>query len=183
MAAACARAERYLRTPRRWTNENLVLASEADLHESVVRFFDASYGRLGVRLETECGALQTTPQLRLAAYTRGYCRGQPDLKIPVASGKYSGLALEFKSPKKETAVPSADQAVMHAEHRERGYLVVVTRSYEESVLAIHRHMKSARVYRCECGRSFCGDEELERHVRSSRAARKRRRLSDGAAQA
>ena len=175
----CEPRERVaIRTPRRPRDECLRLSSEADLHGSVVRFMDVHYGQYEIFMYPEFGAMQETPEQRRLAWFRGYCKGQPDLTIYAASGNYTSLGLEFKSPTMKVATPAASQARAHASLGRHGQLVVVTRSFEEAIVVIENYLRGARIHSCACGKRFCAEEELARHQRAVGAARKRQSRSD-----
>lgn len=153
----------------------LRLESEADLHAQVVKFIDETYGSLPIPLTSESGAQQTTPEARRLAHERGYCRGDADLTINVASGGYSALVLEFKRPNQGGAAqPSEAQARMHEILRWHGRRVLTSSSYEEIVLEIKRYLEGARLFRCSCGKGFTSERHLDLHLRASRAVALRR---------
>jgi len=75
----------------------LTLQCELDLHKAVVAYLRMNH--LGLPIVPGLGELQRTSEMRTAAWAKGYTRGQPDLMIPVRSGKFCGFALELKTPK------------------------------------------------------------------------------------
>jgi prophage antirepressor-like protein len=121
-------------------NNQMALFNETDLHESVVKFVRVQFP--GTPIIAGLGELQTTEALRLASWAKGYTKGQPDLLIPVRSGRFSGLAIELKTPA-YFREPAAAQQVFLDKLAAEGYDVLVSSSYNELVMHLVRYLDKA----------------------------------------
>ena len=121
-------------------NNQMALFNETDLHESVVKFLRDHFP--GIPIIVGLGELQTTEALRLASWAKGYTKGQPDLLIPVRSGRFSGLAIELKTPA-YFREPAAAQQVFLDKLAAEGYDVLVSSSYNELVMHLVRYLDKA----------------------------------------
>jgi len=77
-------------------NQQVSLMNETDLHHRIVEFIRRKYP--DVLIVAGLGENQITPEMRLESWRKGYTKGQPDIMLPVKSGRKTGLALELKSP-------------------------------------------------------------------------------------
>ncbi len=118
-------------------NNQMALFNETDLHESVVKFVRAQYP--GTPIVAGLGELQTTEALRLGCWAKGYTKGQPDLLIPVKSGRFGGLAIELKTPAYFREPAPAQQAFLD-KLKVEGWDVLVSSSYNELVVHIVRYL-------------------------------------------
>jgi prophage antirepressor-like protein len=118
-------------------NNQMALFNETDLHESVVKFVRAQYP--ATPIIAGLGELQTTEALRLASWAKGYTKGQPDLLIPVKSGRFSGLAIELKTPA-YFREPAAHQQAFLDRLATEGYDVLVSSSYNDLVTHLVRYL-------------------------------------------
>ena len=74
----------------------LQLLNENDLHVKVVDFIRTFHRE--ALLVVWLAELQEAQQKRIDSWRKGYSKGTPDLFIMNRSGKWSGFAMEFKTP-------------------------------------------------------------------------------------
>jgi prophage antirepressor-like protein len=118
-------------------NNQMALFNETDLHESIVKFVRGHYPT--VPIIAGLGELQTTEALRLASWAKGYTKGQPDLLLPVKSGRFSGLAIELKTPA-YFREPAVTQQLFLDKLAAEGYDVLISSSYNELVVHLVRYL-------------------------------------------
>ena len=126
---------------RRTYNSQLQVLTETDLHEKVVHFVRTYFK--DTLLVAGLGELQDTDEKRICAKRKGYTKGQVDLMIMAKSTKYSGMALEFKTPTGYGVTPP-EQEHFHEELRLAGFKVIVSNCYDEILLAITSYMEHRR---------------------------------------
>ena len=95
------------------------MENETQLHIAVVQFIRKKYPQAVII--PGLGEFQTTEELRLEAWQKGYMAGQPDLIIMQPNKEHHALALELKSPKQQEATPTAKQLAMLAKIGKLGY--------------------------------------------------------------
>ena len=117
-------------------SNQMSLLNETDLHESVVRFIRANYPTC--LTIAGLGETQTTEAQRIACWRKGYSKGQCDLLLPYKSGKYTGLALELKTPRGTNPEPAPSQTVFMDNLKAAGWDVMVSSSYDEIIMKIVR---------------------------------------------
>ena len=83
------------------------IESETDLHVKVVHFLKKRYPHS--LFTVTLGENQDTVYKRIDSFKKGYLRGSPDLVINNLHERYSGFAIEMKSPK-GNGVLSPDQS-------------------------------------------------------------------------
>jgi prophage antirepressor-like protein len=131
------------------TGQQLSLLNEFDLHAKVVDFIRKYHSEAII-----CAGLgenQVTEKMRIDSFRKGYQRGQPDLLLLNKHKKYTGFALELKSPT-GWGVLSPDQQKYLERLREAGYLTLVSNEYDEIVIKVGEYFRDIRIYCTHCGR-------------------------------
>ena len=103
--------------------------NEFDLHTKVVAFLRKRFPH--VIIIPGLGELQTTDDIRIKSWQKGYTAGQPDLILLKPTPDYCGLAIEMKTPKSQEADTTHKQKVFLARLRRAGYKTVVSNSYDD----------------------------------------------------
>ena len=81
--------------------------------------------------------------MRLDLWRKGYTKGQPEIMLPVKSGRKTGLALEMKSPGWDGEA-SEHQKVCLTEMEANGWQVMRSNCYEDLIFAIRDYMEPPR---------------------------------------
>ena len=134
---------------KRPTGQQLSLLNEFDLHTKVIQFIRKYHSE--ALLAPGLGENQVTEKMRIESYQKGYTRGQPDILILNKHKRYTGFALELKSPT-GWGVLSPDQQKYLERLREAGYLTLVSNEYDEIVVKIGEYFRDIRIYCTRCGR-------------------------------
>ena len=92
-----------------------------------------------------------TDKLRIDSFRKGYTRGQCDILLLNKHKKYTGFAIELKSPI-GWGVVSPDQQKFLEMLQKAGYLTLVSNDYDELVVQIGEYFREVRVYCTQCGR-------------------------------
>ena len=116
------------------------LINESDLHYKVVEFIRKRYPE--ALIIAGLGENQTTSQVRIDSWRKGYTKGQPDLMLPIRSGRKCGLALELKSPGWHHEASEHQKAFLQTLEME-GWQVVVSNSYEDILITVHHFLEKA----------------------------------------
>ena len=77
-------------------NQHVQLINEADLHYKIVEFIRKKYS--DALIIPGLGENQFSSEMRTDSWRKGYTKGQPDILLPVKSGRKAGIALELKTP-------------------------------------------------------------------------------------
>jgi hypothetical protein len=116
----------------------LSLQNELDLHKAVVVYLRQHYPDL--LIAPGLGELQRTPEMRKEAWCKGYSGGQPDLLIPMRSGRYAGFALELKTPR-GTGQLSHKQTFWLAQLDKFGWKTLVSNNLLEIIGELERYLR------------------------------------------
>ena len=116
-----------------------VINKEYDLHCKVVKFIRKKYPE--VILIVGLGALQDTSSKRVAAYNKGYKRGQPDLLILKSNKEYNGMAIEFKNPNGTGRLSSKQETFLLDLHAKCDFQALVGNNYDEILMSILGYMQ------------------------------------------
>ena len=106
------------------------LINETDLHHKIVEFIRRRYP--DVLITAGLGENQTTSEMRIESWRKGYAKSQSDIMLPVKSGRKTGLALELKSP------------VFLTKLEANGWQVMCSNCYEDLIFAIRDYMGPPR---------------------------------------
>ena len=124
------------------------LETEKDLHYKVVDFIRTWFPEAIVI--AGLGEMQDGTWKRIDGWKKGYTKGQPDLILLNKSGPYIGLAIELKSPSGGTLRESQDAFLKRL--REGGFKTLCSGKYDEIIMTIVEHMRSALRFCCTCRR-------------------------------
>ncbi len=137
-------------TNRKCCNKlQLQLMNEADLHYKVVDFIRTFHSE--ALLVAGLGENQDSDAKRIDSYRKGYTKGQCDLMVMKRSARWSGLALEFKTPA-NTGRVSPEQRRFMDELARSGFRVLISNSYDEICNEIRDYFRATRVLCHECGK-------------------------------
>jgi prophage antirepressor-like protein len=131
------------------SGQQMCLMNEFDLHTKVVQFI-RNYHSEAI-LVAGLGENQVTDKMRIDSYLKGYQRGQCDILILNKHKKYTGFALELKSPT-GWGVLSQDQQKFLQGLRGAGYLTLVSNDYDEIIVKVGEYFRDIRIYCTHCGR-------------------------------
>jgi hypothetical protein len=140
------------------TRLQLQLINEADLHYKVVDFIRTFHPE--AILVAGLGENQDTPEKRIDSFKKGYTRGQCDLLLLNRHAKYSGLALELKTPACN-GVTSPDQRAFLQKMAGAGYRTLLSNNYDEICNEIRDYFRNIRVM-CQCGK-WLRPDHVNRH--------------------
>ena len=121
-------------------NHQLHVLNETDLHHKLVEFIRSRYP--GNLIIAGLGENQITPSMRLDSYRKGYTKGQPDIMLPVRSGRKVGLALELKSPGWQGEA-SENQKIFLDKLQAEGWEICVSNCYEDLLFVVRDYMEKA----------------------------------------
>ena len=99
------------------------IENETDLHVKVVSFLKKRYP--SSLFTVTSGENQDTVYKRINSFKKGYLCGSPDLIINNLHKRYSGFAIEFKSPK-GNGILSPDQSMILLQYRNNGFKTLVS---------------------------------------------------------
>ena len=99
------------------------IQTERDLHKKVVNYIRNHHPK--ALLIASLGENQINENMRLKSYFMGYQKGSPDLIIQNQHKTYSGLAIEFKTPKGDGRL-SDNQKIMLQEYKNNNFKVLVS---------------------------------------------------------
>ncbi len=131
------------------TKLQICLINEFDLHAKVIDFIRRFHD--DANIVPGLGENQTTDKLRIESWQKGYTRGQCDILLLNKHKKYTGFAIELKSPV-GWGVVSPDQQKFLERLEKAGYKTLVSNDYDEIVVQIGEYFRDVRVYCTQCGR-------------------------------
>jgi prophage antirepressor-like protein len=119
--------------PRSLEGEQVCLLNENDLHYKVVEYIRKNYPK--AIIIAGLGEFQTTKELRIEGWKKGYTVGQPDIIITNPSNGFTGLAIEFKTPRGTEVVSPKQYGVMHS-LREQGFKTLISNNFADIVVEV-----------------------------------------------
>jgi prophage antirepressor-like protein len=131
------------------TKLQICLINEFDLHAKIVDFIRRFHPDANV--VAGLGENQTTEQLRIRSWQLGYTKGQCDLLLLNKHKKWTGMAIELKSPVGWGTV-SPEQKKFLERLRRAGFKTLVSCDYDELVVAIQEYFRDVRTYCEHCDR-------------------------------
>jgi hypothetical protein len=131
------------------------IENEFDLHKKVINYIRRFHEDL--LLVIGLGELQDTKNKRIQSWQKGYQKGQPDLIIQNYHKKYSGLCIEFKTPKGTGDVRPAQKELLER-YAAQGYKTLIDNDYDE-------YCTSIRVPCSHCIKKFKSKDTLQTHLR------------------
>ena len=89
-------------------------------------------------------------------------KGYPDLIINNHHAKYSGFAIELKSP--TGGKLSENQREMMRKYQQNKFKTLVSDNYDEIIVALIRYMDDVRICCHYCCKKFKTEESLRQHI-------------------
>lgn len=145
------RAQGSYKSGKPQTKQQICLINEFDLHAKVVDFIRRFHADAIV--VAGLGENQVTDQMRIDSFRKGYTKGQCDLLLLNKHKKYTGFALELKSPV-GWGVVSPEQQKFLERLQGAGYKTLVSCDYDEVVVQIQEYFREVRSFCNHCGRWF-----------------------------
>ena len=134
--------------------------TEYDLHKKVVNFIRNNYPK-AILIPT-LGENQINGNMRIKSYNMGYQKGACDLFIGNMHLKYTGFAIEFKTPTGYGKL-SKEQEMMLQEYENNNYKILVSNDYDEIIKEIILYFQGVRIKCKHCSRKFKSTETLKNH--------------------
>ena len=133
-------------------HQQIKLMNEYDLHVKVIGFVRRF--REDAIIVPGLGELQYNSNIRRESYLKGYLGGQPDILLLNSHTKYTGLAIELKTPK-GNGVVSTNQ-INYLTHLETsGYKTIISNDYDDIVVQLIEYFHGIR-YKCNYCSVKCG---------------------------
>ena len=139
------------------------IENETDLHTKVVSFLKKMYPHS--LLVASLGENQDSSYKRIDSYKKGYLRGSPDLIINNLHKHYTGLAIEFKSPRGQ-GVLSCDQSKMLRQYQNNGFKTLVSNDYDYIIEQLIEYFRDVRIKFSYCPRRSVSLLSLKNHITS-----------------
>ena len=136
--------------------------TEYDLHKKVVNFIRNNYPK-AIIIPT-LGENQINGNMRIKSYNMGYQKGACDLFIGNMHLKYSGFAVEFKTPTGYGKL-SKEQEMMLQEYENNNYKTLVSNDYDEIIKEIILYFQGVRIKCKHCSRKFKSTETSSNHLK------------------
>ena len=158
------KTDRYDYCMNRKYNNTLTfkIENETDLHVKVVSFLKKRYPHS--LFTVTLGENQDTAFKRIDSFKKGYLRGSLDLIINNLHKRYSGFAIEFKSPK-GNGVLSPDQSKMLRQYQNNGFKTLVSNDYDQIIEQIIEYFRDVRLLCSHCLRRFISPQSLRNHIK------------------
>jgi|GEM_PF-4504504 len=140
---------------------SFILENEFQLHVKVVEAIRKYYPH--ALLAVQCGENQDSINKRINSAKKGYVSGSPDLLICNKHLRYTGFAIEFKTPK-GTGRLSENQKGVLSQYQHAGYQVLVSNDFVEILHAIFTYFRGVRLMCPHCEKRFCDQSAFDRHL-------------------
>ena len=137
------------------------IENETDLHVKVVSFLKKRYPHS--LFAVTLGENQDTVYKRIDSFKKGYFSGSPDLVTNSLHKRYTGFAIEMKSPK-GNGVLSPDQSMMLRQYQNNGFKTLVSNDYDHIIEQIIEYFRNVRILCSHCPRRFISSQSLENHI-------------------
>ena len=142
-------------------HKQIKLLNEKDLHYKVIDLIRTKFPELIV--VPGLGEYQTTSQIRIDAFNKGYVSGQPDLIILNQTKDYHGFALELKSPNGKGVV--SEKQVKYLETLKGvKYKTIISCDYDEIVIELTNYYNELRFPCSCCSKVFKSKTKLDGHL-------------------
>ena len=138
------------------------IENEMDFHVKVVSFLKKRYPHS--LFTVTLGENQDTVHKRIDSFKKGYLCGSPDLIINNLHKRYSGFAIEFKSPK-GNGVLSPDQSMILLQYQNNGFKTLVTNDYDHIIKQVIEYFRDVRIKCSYCPRRFISSQSLRNHIK------------------
>ena len=139
------------------------IGNETDLHVKVVSFLKRRFSHS--LFTVTLGENQNTSIKRIESHRKGYLRGSPDLIINNLHKRYTGFAIEFKSPK-GNGVLSPDQSMMLRQYENNDFKTLVSNDYDHIIEQLIEYFRDVRILCSYCPRRFISSQSLKNHIKS-----------------
>ena len=136
--------------------------TEYDLHKKVVNFIRNNYPK--ALINATLGENQININMRIKSYNMGYQKGSPDLIIQNLHLKYSGFAIEFKTPSGNGRISEEQEMMLH-EYEKNNYKILVSNDYDEIIKEIILYFQGVRIKCKHCSRKFKSIETTSNHLK------------------
>ena len=133
------------------TKLQICLLNEFDLHSKVIDFVRRFHP--DANIVAGLGENQDSSDKRIKSWQCGYTRGQCDILLLNKHKKWTGLAIELKSPTGWGLV-STDQKKFLERLEGAGYKTLVSNDYDEVIVQIEEYFRDVRSFCNHCGRWF-----------------------------
>ena len=143
------RAKGSYQSRRPQTKMQICLINEFDLHVKVIDFIKRFHSEANI--VAGLGENQITEQMRIESWQKGYTRGQCDILLLNKHKKWTGMAIELKSPV-GWGVVSHDQHKFLERLQKAGYKTVISNDYDEIIVQIGEYFREVRTFCIHCGR-------------------------------
>jgi hypothetical protein len=145
------RAQGSYQSRKPQTKLQICLINEFDLHAKIIDFIRRFHD--DANIIAGLGENQTTDKLRIESWQKGYTRGQCDILLANRHKKYTGFAIELKSPV-GWGVVSQDQKKFLERLEGAGYKTLISNDYDEVIVQIMEYFREVRSFCSHCGRWF-----------------------------
>ena len=139
------------------------IENETDLHVKVVCFLKKRYPHS--LFTVTLGENQDVVHKKIDSFKKGYLHGSPDLIINNLHERYSGFAIEMKSPQ-GNGVLSPDQSMILRQYQSNGFKTLVSNDYDQIIEQIIEHFRDVRILCSYCPRRFISSQSLRNHIKS-----------------
>jgi len=143
------RAQGSYKSRKPQTKEQICLINEFDLHAKVIDFVRRFHP--DANIVAGLGENQDSEEKRIKSWQCGYTRGQCDILLLNKHKKWTGMAIELKSPI-GWGVVSPDQQKFLESLQEAGYKTLVSSDYDDVVVQIREYFREVRSFCTQCGR-------------------------------
>ena len=133
------------------TKLQICLISEFDLHAKIIDFVRRFHPEANI--VAGMGELQDSEEKRIKSWQMGYTRGQCDILLLNRHKKYTGLAIELKSPT-GWGVVSPDQQKFLERLKGSGYKTLISNDYDDVIVQIGEYFREVQSFCEHCGRWF-----------------------------
>ena len=134
---------------RKPTGLQMSLMNEFDLHTKIIDFIRRFHP--DANIVAGLGENQDSSDKRIKSWQLGYTKGQCDILLANRHKKYTGFAIELKSPV-GWGVLSPDQQKFLERLRRAGFKTTVSCDYDEVIVAIQEYFRDVRTYCERCDR-------------------------------
>ena len=133
------------------------IENETDLHVKVVHFLKKRYPHS--LFTVTLGENQDTVYKRIDSFKKGYFGGSPDLIINNLHKRYSGFAIDMKSPK-GNGVLSPDQSMILLQYQNNCFETLVSNDYDHIIEQLIEYFRDVRIKCSYCPRRFINSQSL-----------------------
>ena len=138
------------------------IENETNLHVKVVSFLKKRYPHS--LFNVTLGENQDTVHKRIDSFKKGYLRGSPDFIINNLHKRYSGFAIEMKSPK-GNGVLSPDQSMILRQYQSNGFKTLVSNDCDQIIEQTIEYFRDVRILCSYCPRRFISSQSLRNHIK------------------